>query len=217
MQKLWASLAVILLVVTAGCLSATMETTVHDDGMVELEGEIDVSPELVSLIEEELEDSEYDSVGELLVAEFNQDEEFDEEWNNFQMDYEEQNDGSIILTMTSDPTDPDQIEGWVVNVTEDEATFETDEGFEEDDEFSEDDVELTFIVHMPGEIQDTNGDQIDDDSVQWTYADHQGVGSMQVTSSVNEDDSDSIPGFGLGMTALAVALIAGAAAYGRRY
>lgn len=216
MDKVWATFAVVLLVATAGCVTATMETTVHNDGMIELDGEIEIGPELVSLLEDQLEESEHDTVGELLIADFQEENEADEEWDNLQIDYEELDDGSILLTMSSDPTDPDQIEGIDVNVTEDEATFINDEGFEQDDDFDEENVELTYIVHMPGEVQETNGEQIDDGSVQWTYTDHQGQDNLHATSSVDENGSDGIPGFGIGIVALAVALLTGAAAYRRR-
>lgn len=221
MRKVYAVVAVVLLVGLAGCISITIEATVDEDGMVSMDGEIEFDQEAVQMLELMVEEEpEYDDVGEWLIADMEEDEDTDE-FDGIEYDYYETDDGGLVLEISSDPTDPEQLEDITVTVDEEEQTVtfvdvggidddEFDDGGEDDD-FGEMDIEMTYRLNMPGEITDTNGDQVDDTTVEWVLPDHEDLDELQATSGIDES-SDGIPGFGLGITAAALALLATAAA-----
>lgn len=214
MRKISIVLAVGVLVVLAGCVTVTAEVTVDEDGMVEMDAEMELSEEAVQAIEQQLEqspDSEYDSAGEAVVAELQSSEDDNPGWENVQFDYEEQSDGTLLVTIQTDTSDPADIPELEVEASDDEVSLTNTEGFEETDELQDVELEMTYIVHMPGEITDHNGEKTDDDTVEWTYADHQNQ-TLEVTSGIDEGSS-GIPGFGIAVAIAALGLLSAAAAY----
>ncbi len=214
MRKLGIIAAVAVLVLLAGCVTVTAEVTVDEEGMVEMDVEMELTEEAVQTIEEQLEqnpDSEYDSPGEAVVAELESSTGENPGWENVQFDYEEQSDGTLLVTIQTDTSDPADIPEVEIEASEDEVSFTNTEGFEETDDLQDIELEMSYIVHMPGEITDHNGELLDDDSAEWTYADHQNQ-TIEVTSGIDESSS-GIPGFGIAVVIAALGLLSAAAAY----
>lgn len=226
MQRTHALIAVVLLVALAGCVSVTAELTVDEDGDVAMDAEMEFDEMVVNLMEMEVEeDPEYDSVGEALIDDMEEDEADD--FDNVVFDYEELDDGGLLLEMSSDPTDPADLEDIEVTVDEDAETVEfishdgIEDGADDDlngefDEFA-DEIEMTIAVTMPGEVTDHNGEQVDDTTVEWTNEDHAGTETLEVASELDSNGSitDRIPGFTGAIAALAL-LGAALLAYRRR-
>ena len=98
------------------------------------------------------------------------------------------------------------------------ASMDNDDDDFFDDEFL-DDIDVRYIVHMPGSITATNGEQIDDTSVEWTleYLFEEDLNQMEVTSMLDGedstpppdgDDADGMPGFGFLLGVLALLSVA---------
>ncbi len=225
MRKTYAVLAVVLLIFLAGCVTVTVEFTVDGDGMVELDAEMEFDEMVVQFMEMELDEDEYDSVGEMMIADMQADLEDDTgDFDNIEYDYEELEDGGLLLLITSDPTDPATLDDISVTIDEDEATaefishdgiddFEEDDGLNGADEDFQDMIDMRIIVHMPGEIQEHNGNLVDDTTVEWTSAEHGGTDELYALSEIDDDTAFAIPGFTAGITLLALGLLIAGSAY----
>lgn len=203
-----------VLVLTAGCMDVTMEVTVDEEGALDLEAEMILDSFLASMMEEEAEGEGIDAIAE----DFAQDLE-DDGWNVVDYDAEELDDGDVRIWVLAEDTDADDIETISVSVEDDQVTYLETDGFEDgfgddfgDDEFIDDDeldeffdsIQFVYILNMPGEITDTNGEQIDDSTVQWSMQDHMGVSEFEATSDIDDDAASPIPGFSLAIGILAL-------------
>lgn len=211
-----------MIVLLAGCMDVTMEVTVDEEGELDLEAELVLDSLLASIMEEEVEGEGIDALAEDFANDLEE-----EGWNVVDYGAEEiEDNGDVRLTVSAEATDPDDIETITVTVEDDQITYVESDGFEGevddgmgDDDFLDEDeleefydaIEMTYIVNMPGEITDTNGELIDDSTVQWTFRDHSGVSEFEATSEI-DDDASPIPGFSVAVAivallALAMALI----------
>lgn len=234
----------VVLILLGGCLSATVEITVDRDGSLDLDQQVTYWPELAELMRDT---PDWDGP-EPLAAELAEDLEA-AGWSNVAYEADELDDGSIWIRITSTDTDPAQVEEVSVTFEDDLITFilredpffdddlPNEDFFDEDeqsfaamddddddffnDEFDEflDDIDVRYIVNMPGSITATNGEQIDDTSVEWTlaYLIEHDLDQMEVTSTLDgedttptpdDDDADGIPGFGLVLGVLALLSVA---------
>ena len=210
-------LALIFVIALAGCLSMTMEMTVGSDGTIdELHVEMEMDAFLHDLMEEAAEDDGYDS----LEAQFRSDIE-ESDWGSF--DYAEEVDGdTVMITMTATEGDPASLDDITITIEDGELTFIDTDGFADEqgeadiDEFS-DQIEIEYILNMPGEIIDANGEVREDgQSVSWNFQDHRDVEEFSVTAEVPEETEDNaIPGFSIPI-ALAVLVLLGIGAVGTR-
>lgn len=100
-------------------------------------------------------------------------------------------------------------------MTEDEITYVDRDGFaDEFDEELEAQIDIEYILDMPGDIVETNGDIRDEgDSVEWRFHDHRDVEEFQATS---EREDDFLPGFGVAAGVIALVAFLGAAGLARR-
>lgn len=222
-RKVAAIGGLIAVIALAGCLSVTMEMTVDDDGMVEMEGEMELDAFLFQAMQEEAEEEGYDSFADEMEQDLEND-----GWNDVEVTIEEGGEfDDAVISFQAGSTDPANLDTISVDVDDDAIHYTETEGFDDVDDGEEDDLDLdfgeeelqesiqmTYIVNMPGEITDTNGEEVDDSTVQWTFADHQGVDTFEVSSQI---DADGSPGFTPAIAALVFGLLAISAwAYRRR-
>ena len=240
-RKLLAVGVVVSLVVLAGCLSVSVETTVTDDGTIdEMDVEMEMDGFVFGMLEEE---GDFES-------DIREDFDDDDAWGSFEYSEDETDDGDMLISFTASDGDPDQIDELDVTVDEeaDEITFvdsdgfgaieddaledddtddEIDDGFDDefdfDDEFGfdeefEDQIEFEYTVNMPGDIVETNGEiQDDGQSVTWTQEDDEGAETLEATSERSGDSDDGFgSGFVVGTSALALLILAGSALVARR-
>ena len=216
-RRHYAIISVVFVLVLAGCLSVTVEVSVGSDGDIdEMQVEMTMDEFVFEMMEEGAQEDGYES----LEAQFSADIE-EEEWGSF--DYSEEREGDdVIITMTANDGDPDNLDDISIVIEDDEMTytdadgFATDEDDEELDEFR-DQIEMEYILNMPGEIVESNGDVSEDgDSVSWNFHDHGDVDAFTATAEVPEDaEDDSIPGFSIPLV-LAVFVLMGIGAVGSR-
>jgi len=216
-RRVYLTGVVVLLALLAGCLGVTVEVTVDEDGLLDLDMEMEMDPLIYTAFEEEAHDDGYESVAEAIASDLE-----DEGWNIDEFGSEEGDDGDMVIWVTGSETDPASIETITVEMTEDEVTFEESDAFEDEmggdlgEEFDVsgeellDMIEFTYRLNMPGDIIDSNGDQIDDQTVEWRLEDHLGVATFEATSERGTDDASAIPGLGIaiGILALLVASMA---------
>lgn len=216
------ALACILVLALAGCLHVSTETTVGAEGEIEeYQMEITMDSSLYNLLEEQAAEEGYESVEESIVDELD-----DEGWESVEY-AEEFEDGDMIMTITAEGGNPDELEHLDVEVEEEEITFVSygglgaaDEEVEEentDDEFMADEempdmVSYEYTVHMPGEVTDTNGEiQEDGNSVSWNSQNHELGTELRATSERPTGIVD-MPGFGVPVAIGALLLALGVGA-----
>lgn len=214
-------LGLVGLALLAGCLSLTVEVTVQDDGNIErMETTMELDPFLHQALVEQAQNEGYESLEESLTEDMET-----EAWEDIRYD-EEETDDAVVVTITALNGDPAELETIDVTVEEDSITFVEEEGFG-DDEFGGGDlsdeelqqfleqIEMAYIVNMPGDITDTNGEiREDGQSVEWTLANHTSVTTFEATSE--RADASAIPGFGVAVAVVALVGVALAAIARRR-
>lgn len=209
-NRLVPALALALLLLFAGCASMSVDSTVAADGTIETYSiEVNTSTTVYGLLTESAKDDGYDSLEESFLSDVNR-----SSYEN--VTYDEEIDGdsaTISLTLTGfDPSASDS-----VNVTEsdgklvyEDTTFVNESAQVTDDQESYmSGLTLTYSLTMPGEITDSNADEVDGDTAEWTAT---GTDAMTDTRVYAESEKpsgivDSVPGFGV--TAGVVALVAG--------
>lgn len=240
-RKLLAVSIAVVLVVLAGCLSVSVETTVSEDGTIEeMNAEMEMDGFVFGMLEEE--------------GEFEEDirEDFDDDaWGSFEYSEEQTDDGDMLISFTASDGDPDQIDELDVTIDEetDEITFvdtdgfgaidddaledddaddemddviedDFDFGFDDDFDFDddfEDQIQFEYTVNMPGDIVETNGEiQDDGQSVTWTQEDDEGAETLEATSERGGDSDDGFgSGFGVAVGVLALGALVGTALVAR--
>lgn len=205
---------VILLTAMAGCLTMTAETTVTADGEIEsYVVSIEMDEFVYNAYEQEARDDGYDDV-EAYLTDGGELVENASAWESIEYSEEEKDDGDVNIEIVAQGGNPDQLPDVNTNVTDDTVTYETTNTFEatEEGEFDEDvesQISIEYVVHMPGEVSETNGEiREDNESVRWDYQDHAGVDRYYVTSE--RPANDSIPGFGFLAAVLAILSITAA-------
>jgi len=182
----------IVLALLAGCYTMNIETEVTSDGQidqVQVEMVFD-DPFVFSALQDEASNQGFDTVGEWIA---NQTEQREGDWDSFQVEtiQEEQ---TVMMTATGG--DPASLED--INVTVDEQAGEItyvdtsglnqSQGFEGnqsgDGQFDFSNVTYNYVVDMPGEIIDTNGNIIGDGSVvEWTSDMNEEFDQLEATSA----------------------------------
>jgi len=204
------TLALVLVVVLAGC-TATYEADIASDGTIEeISVELDMGEQLYQTAEQQAQSQGYDSVGEFLF-ESEGDGQFNEsEWDSVDIS----DDGESTVSITATGGSDEGAENVSVTVDEEagEVTYVDSEGISTDmsggsGQFGE--LEWTYTVNMPGEIIETNGNEEGSGTVTWSSDEHSDVEQLQVTSEqtgAGDDGGDGL-GPGLGILTGVVALL----------
>lgn len=230
--------AFVFTVLLAGCLTTTVDVTVDEDGMIErMEVDVDMHRLAYGYLSDAAEQQGYESLEEFLRSEFS-----DQAWESIEYTEQETEDGIVatIVGEGGDPDEiptidvtvddgevtfvnhdgfggegfEEEIDDQVAPNSDDEIEFLTREPFPEEDELIEHYVfvDSEYIVHLPGEVLEANGDVLaDGTSVQWSLDDHEDISTFQATSAI--DASESIPAGGIlltvaGMIVLGLGLLA---------
>jgi len=182
----------IVLALLAGCYTMNIETEVTSDGQidqVQVEMVFD-DPFVFSALQDEASNQGFETVGEWIA---NQSDEQEGDWDTFQVETI-QEDQTVVMTATGG--DPASLED--INVTVDEQAGEItyvdtsglnqSQGFEGnqsgDGQFDFSNVTYNYVVDMPGEVIDTNGNIIGDGSVvEWTSDMNEEFDQLEVTSA----------------------------------
>lgn len=213
---------VVAVVLAAGCANTTVTTEVGADGGVEtMSIETEVQPIVYGFMEQSAQEEGYESVEEWL-----RDDAVDGGENDVQFDdvsVTETDDGNYRISMSASDVAPADLAGVSVTVTEDTVRYElsdvgefggadefggTDDGFDVNSSFGEE-FTIDFVLVMPGQISDSNADEISDDgtTATWTID-----GSQQSEESFYAESdtsgADGLPGFGPGVAVVALALSA---------
>ncbi|MFW6448276.1 MAG: hypothetical protein ACOC0X_01915 [Halobacteriota archaeon] len=209
-----ALLALLGMALLAGCLDVTHEVTVEDDGTIE-EYRFDMVMDeyLYNLLEEE-ETEPGQSLEESILEDTP--EELPQGVGDVSADVTQLDDGDYRLSMEISEFDPAEADNITVDVDDDTIYFEdlNVEGGEfnetEDDEFDLGEVDPStqisyeYILHMPGEIQDSNAHEVDGNTATWDVMEMEEGETVWAEGTV-PDDSSPLPG--LGVTAAVVAFL----------
>ncbi|MFP4590882.1 MAG: hypothetical protein ACLFMX_02715 [Halobacteriales archaeon] len=221
-----ATLAALLgLALLAGCLDVTHEVTVRDDGTVEeYRLEMVMDEYVYNLLEAETEPGQ--SLEESIVNDTP--EELPDDVGDVTADVDELDNGDYRLSIGISDFDPAETENITVEVEEDTIYYEdlSVEGGEFDQNETDDEFDLgefdpssqvsyEYILTMPGEIQDSNADEVDGDTATWDVMELESDETVWAESAV-PDDSSAIPGLGVAAAVLAIGLAALGVARRRR-
>lgn len=204
------TLALVLVVVFAGC-TATYEADIASDGTIEeLTVELDMGEQLYQTAESQAQNQGYDSVGEF-VFDSEGEGQFDEsEWDS--VDISDDGESTVSITATGGSDEGAENVSITVDDEAGEITYVDTEGISTNmsggsGQFGE--LEWTYTVNMPGEIIETNGNEEGSGTVTWSNDEHSDAEELRVTSEqtgANGDGGDGL-GPGLGVTTGIVAIL----------
>jgi len=220
----------LLLALLAGCVSTTFEVTVDSDGQIE-EANIDLAFQdqaTFSSVQQQANAEGYDTVGEWLAEDVR-----NGSWDSVSS---ETNQDALTVNITATGGDPAGMENISVTVDEEagEITYVDMSGLNQTQGFQggggggggfggQQSFETTYIVNMPGEIIDTNGETLDDGtSVQWNTNMSGNFDQLEVTSERGGGGGDGGiadglgPGFGVGAALAGLLVVGGALVAARR-
>lgn len=197
-----------LIVLLAGC-TITYDTTISSDGEFDqLDIEIELGEENYAAVAQQAEDAEqdYHSVAEFVFSGEQGNLNIDESnWES--VDLNDDGETTVGITATGGPQ-PQEMDDTAVTTTVDddagEVTYVDTDGIEDTSEGTTDaEINWEYVVRMPGEIIDTNGEVTDTGVVTWTSEDHGNLSEYRVLSEQtgaeqSTGDSDGLgPGFGI--------------------
>lgn len=152
-----AIIAVVAMFALAGCADGAVTTTVDSDGEIEqIQIEAEMSQEAYGVMLEEAGAEGHDSVSGLFAAEF------DDGMGDGMSDFEHEDrrdDGMYIIEITANDVGVEELDG-----------IETEQTNEDTIRYTADSVQsatidemdgMTYQVEMPGEITETNADEVD--------------------------------------------------------
>jgi len=201
-RKIIALVIVTAMVTLAGCADVTATVDINDAGEVDgLEYDIEIEEQTYNMLESEISNEGYDSVGEALASDM----ETDEEMVNEAIYEEEERDGAVGVIITATDFDAAEIEE-DIEVTDEETVLVSippEESADDPSEMNapEEDIgDIELVLNMPGEVIDTNLDEenIEDNTVTVDLDNH----DDEIV--VESETSNGIPGFGVGMALGAV-------------
>jgi len=197
---------VVALVLLSGCASFTVESTVNADGIIEeYVVEIDTSRTVYGLLSESASEEGYDSVEASFRDEYN-------ESHIGGFEYEETVEGdeaTMTITLTDlDPSGSDNItveqsDGQMTYVdrtfyNESQASGSAESGTNSS-EFGESlmsGLSVDYTLRMPGEITDSNADEVDGNTATWNATGSGAMEETEIRATSNVPTSAFGPGFG---------------------
>jgi hypothetical protein len=208
-----AVIVVAMLVVSTGCLTADVATTVNNDGTIdEYRIELQMNSMLHSTLEQSAHEEGYDSVAESLAAEYDED-----DFGNISYWEEDRgNDEAVILVFSE--FDADAMDGLSVNVTDGRIVFEDRifaGSYEETNASEEYDGEITveYTLTMPGQITNSTADEVEGNTATWERTDSDAMTTTRVYAESKR--ADGLPGFGVAAAVAALVATLGALAVRR--
>lgn len=198
-----------LLVILSGCASLSVHSSVTADGTIsQYKMELNTSSMVYGMLEEEANGGGYDTVEDYYVSDFN-----DSSFGS--ISYDEEFDGNDV-TMTLGIEDFDPPEDSSISVTESDGsiTYEDETFVNESADVTESQEEymssvtVNYYLTMPGEITDSNADEVDGDTAEWHENGPEAFVNNPIYAESETGSLLGVPGFGIGITALSL-LVAG--------
>jgi hypothetical protein len=204
-----AVVALVALITLAGCADGAVTTTVDSEGEVEqIQMEAEMSQEAYALALEEAGEEGHDSVSGAIAANI------DDEMGDVMTDaeYEDQRgDGVVILDITFNEVDIEKWGGMETEQTDEDTIRYTDNDFQN---ATMDEVDsMTYQVEMPGEIIETNADEVDEENNVAVWDVHNT--DVETAHVESEQDSFSLWTVAAAVGIGAIVLIGGLLAYRR--
>lgn len=210
-----ALLGLIGLVLLAGCAQLTVHSTVEADGSIaEYRVEVNTSRMVYGFLEQSAEREGYDSVRESFMADMNTSE-------VGEVTYDEEFDGDRV-TMTITATEFEPPEGGPIEISEDDEgrlvyedrSFANATGGTEMDEASAamaSGLAVDYYLTMPGEIVETNADEVDGNTAEWHATGADAFTDTRVYAVSEPSTATPLDGFGaaVGVIALVVVVLVG--------
>ena len=155
-----AVVGLVALLALAGCADGAVTTTVDSDGEIEqIQIEAEMSQQAYAVALEEAGAEGHDSVSGVVASEV------DDEMGDAVTDveYEDRRErGVVILDITFNQVTIEKLEGLDTERTDEDTIRYTSDGLQ--DATLDEVDEMTFKVEMPGEIVETNADDVDEDN-----------------------------------------------------
>lgn len=157
-----AGVVFIVMLLIAGCVDVTVTATVDAEAEIEqLQLEMEMDEQTYQLLLEEAQNEGYNEVAEWIAADIEQNM---GEGAVESIEYEDRElDGQWNVWVALNQLDKDELENVTVEETENETIRYIDTGIA--DSAADADInEMTYRVEMPGEIIDTNADQVNQET-----------------------------------------------------
>jgi len=207
MRALLATLSVAVLLVTAGCMTASVDATVDGDGTVaSYDVTLEMTPTVYDRLQSRADDQGYDSVESYLLSDVNT-----SRMANYT--YEQSIDENVTITVSFVDWSPGP-ESDVSTTVEDGNLTYVDRTFVTVQENSSialgDGVAVEYRLTMPADITNSNADLVTNDTAVWEYGANEPVEEPMRAESPAPTSAFG-PGFGVGtalVALLAVALVA---------
>lgn len=200
---------VIGMIVVSGCVGVTTEQTVGPDGdLTESQAKLELSGEVYNFMLSSIREDGYDDMEEWLSEAYAENL---TEYDELTTDHIERDDGTHVITVTITNIPSEEFEEISTVVDEEESTvrFEHTDPFNLGDEADTDEeglnssefessIEMTYVVHMPGEITDTNAHEVNEstNTATWNYLGGDDPEDIYVESDRGIGMIESMPGFG---------------------
>lgn len=205
-QKKIAILSVLLMIGLAGCATISVSSEVGDTETIErYELEINTSTTVYGLLQASAEEDGYDSFEESIT----------EDIDEGTVEYNEEIDGDdVTMSLLVTDTTPSEFDNVTIK-KEDEKIIYTDEVFSDgfgSEESSTNEsflstnetVELNYKLVMPGEITDSNADKVDGNTATWVRSGEEAGQGFVVEAESETPTSQSVPGFGVPASIIAL-------------
>ena len=151
-----ALIAVVAMFALAGCADMTVTTTVDSDGEIEqFQMEVEMDQQAYALALEEAEQQGHDSVSEAMAAGFEAETDgavSDAETNEYR------DGGTYVAEVAYNEVNMAESGSVDTTITDDDTLIYT----EEFPDSADDELDITYRVEMPGEIVETNADEVDE-------------------------------------------------------
>lgn len=155
-------IAFVVLLLLAGCVDVTVTSTVDSEAEIErLQFEMEMDRQTYQLLLGEAQNEGYDEVAEWIAADIERDM---GEGTVASIEYEDREvNGRWVAWVALNEPDKDELENVTIEETEEDTIRYRDTGTA--DAADEEDInEMTYRVEMPGEIVDTNADQVNEET-----------------------------------------------------
>lgn len=208
------------LLALSGCAQLAVHSTVTADGTIEeYRMEINTSRTVYGLLESSAQENGYDSVRASFLADLN-------ESRAEQVSYDEAFDGDRVrMTITITDYDPTANDNISVTRTDGKLVYEDRTFYNESWEPSDAEsgglgesvlagLAVDYYLTMPGEITDSNADEVDGKTAEWHATGADAFQSTRVYAESDVPTGASLPGFGV--VAAVFGLLCAAYLLGRR-
>ncbi len=211
-----AAFGLFALVLLGGCAQIAVHSTVTADATIEeYRIQINTSRTVYGLIEQSAEEEGYESVRDAVMSDLDLDDVGAES-----VDYDEDIDGDeVTMTFTFTNVDPTEFDN--VSVTETEEAFVYEDrtfvqeglGMQDQPEGNLSDafgatLALDYYLTMPGEITDSNADEVDGNTAEWHETGTDAFTDTRIYAESEKPTIVPVPGFGATVAVLAIALLA---------